>query len=71
MANEFGSSFAQVLANANSKTREQIITALGRYKPRGEIQRYLDLQSDPSFIDPEPIRAVTVDGRPWRSGELS
>lgn len=65
MAKEFGSAFGQVLSLANSKTRDQVVAALGKYKPRGEIKRYLDVPLDPSFVDSEPIRAVTVDGRAW------
>lgn len=67
MAKEFGSAFGQVLSLANSRAREQVVAALGRYKPRGEIRRYLDLPVDPSFVDAEPIRAVTVDGRAWEA----
>jgi hypothetical protein len=67
MAKEFGSAFGPVLSLANSKTRNQVVAALGRYKPRGEIKRYLDLPLDPSFVDAEPIRAVTVDGRAWEA----
>jgi hypothetical protein len=67
MANEFGSAFGEVLSVANSKPRDQVVEALGRYKPRGEIKRYLDLPSDSSFFDAEPIRAVTIDGIAWQS----
>lgn len=68
MADEFGPSIATVCATANSKTREQIIATFERYKHPGEIRRYLDLRYEPTFIDPNPIRAVTLDGRPWKSG---
>ena len=67
MAKEFGSAFGQVLSLANTKGRDQVVAALGRYKPRGEIKRYLDLPLDSSFVDAEPIRAVTVDGRAWEA----
>lgn len=67
MAKDFGPAFASVLSAANSQSRDQLVAALGRYKPRGEIKRYLDLRFDESLVAAEPIRAVTVDGLPWTS----
>jgi hypothetical protein len=67
MATKFGPAFAPVLSFANAKTREDVVAALGRYKPRGEIKRYLDLPLDTSFVAAEPIRAVEVDGSSLRT----
>jgi hypothetical protein len=67
MAQEFGPAFAKILSAANEQPRAQVVAALERYKPRGEIKRYLDLPVDPLFVDPDPIRAVTIDGQTWRA----
>lgn len=62
MANSFGSNFPEILQWANSAPRAQIIEVLSRYKPRGEIKRFLELPQDPSPLDPSPIRAVMING---------
>jgi hypothetical protein len=62
MACSFGSKFPEILQLANSAPRGQMIEVLDRYKPRGEIKRFLELAQDSSFLDPWPIRAVTIDG---------
>lgn len=67
MAKNFGPAFAPVLSLANTKARKHVVATLGRYKPRGEIKRYLELPLAPSFLDAEPIRAVTVMGVSGRS----
>ena len=65
MAADFGPAFAPALSLTNSKPRAEVATVLERYKPRGEIKRFLNLPLGPTLVDAEPIRAVTVDGVAW------
>ena len=67
IACSFGPTFSEILQLANGAPREQMIAALSRYKPRGEIKRFLELAQDPSLLDPWPIRAVKINGRPSRN----
>lgn len=62
MACSFGPTFSEILQLANTAPREQMIALVSHYKPRGEIKRFLELVHDPSFLDPRPIRAVTING---------
>jgi hypothetical protein len=62
MTCSFGPTFSEILQLANGARRGQTIGALSRYKPRGEIKRYLELGQELSFLDPWPIRAVTING---------
>jgi hypothetical protein len=65
MADAFAPSFSHVLDAMNSGTPTEVASALGRYKPTGEIKRYLEIRQDPTLVDAAPIRAVTTDGRTW------
>ena len=62
MACSFGSTFSEILQLANSAPRGRMVEVLSRYKPRGELKRFLEHAQDPSFLDPWPIRAVTING---------
>ncbi len=61
MAKAFGPSFAPILSSMNCETTEQVTARLGRYRPRGEIARYLNLPEDARTY-PAPIQAITIEG---------
>jgi hypothetical protein len=64
MAKEYGPAFASALASMNSDTEQQFRATLNRYKPRGEIKRYLELPGNPPVLE-SAIQAVTVCGSSW------
>ena len=65
MAKSFARSFPQILASFNNDTPQQVATRLDRYRPRGEIKRYLELSLEPTLVDTAPVRAITTDGAAW------
>ena len=64
MAKEYGPAFVGALTSMNNDTSQQVEATLSRYKPRGEIKRYLDLPENPQ-AGGSAIHAVTVDGSSW------
>lgn len=65
MAKSFADSFSQAQSSFNSESPEQVVNRLQRYRPSGDIQRYLELSSTPGLVDPAPVRALTIDGAAW------
>ncbi len=61
MAAKTAPSFVDILAVVNAGSREQVVSALSRYKPTGEIKRYLALPDNAGEVVGTPVRALTID----------